>query len=215
MASRNTSGFAGCAAYPSKNPPEIFQLEHLFRILITALVAGLLLFAGPIHAQDIDDVMEGLDQDFKFGGKEDIKQNNKTTTNEALREDTAISNSQPGQVDVLFFVHEYIMGANEISINVSGITPSFSFDEGSYQFNLGSFPANSTRSLKITCNNGPCEFYVFIFKGALFSPSQLEDTGPTPLILSDGQMTTLDFKVNKDNTGEIRPLPSLPLPTPS
>ncbi len=214
MAPRNTSEFISRVDFPPKRLTKTIKLAHLPHLLITALAVGLLLSAIPVYSQDIDDVMNGLDQDFKFGGKEDIKQNNKTTTNEALREDTAITDSQPNLVDVAFFVKEYGMGGPNISLEIfASNIPTFTFGEGTVQ--LGSFPANSTRSLKITCNNGPCEFYVFIIKGALFSPSQLEDTGPTTILLSDGQMTTLSFKMNKDNSGQARPVPTPPPPIPS
>ncbi len=50
----------------------------------------------PTHlpAQDIDDVIEGLDQDFSLGNKQDIKESNKNTANEQLREDVQIQNSE-------------------------------------------------------------------------------------------------------------------------
>lgn len=87
-----------------------FQTIPFIQFIAGIFIAILLLLAIPAYSQDIDEVMDGLDQDFKFGGKEDIKQNNKSNTNEALREDTAISNSQPGLVNVEFFAKEYGLG---------------------------------------------------------------------------------------------------------
>lgn len=203
------------ASSPSKQHPiRTFYTIPCKQFITGFFIATLLLFAVPAYTQDIDDVMDSLDQDFRFGGKEDIKQNNKSNTNEALREDTAITNSQPGQVELVLFIKEYGMGGPSISLEIiASNIPTFTFGEST--LHLGTFQANSTRLMKITCNNGPCEFYIFIVKGALFSPSQLEDTGPTTILLSDSQMTTLSFKMNKDNSGQARPVPTPPPPIPS
>ncbi len=179
-------------------------------------IATLLLIAVPAYTQDIDEVMNGLDQDFKFGGKEDIKQNNKSNTNEALREDTAISNSQPGLVDVLFSIFENNMDNNSISVEIVGTGLLANGVDGNTVQSQSQLQPDSIHTLKVSCTGlGFCEFFIFNIKGALFIPSQRIDSGAFAVTLSGGSMQTFQFKVNKDNSAQSRPVPPPPPPVAS
>lgn len=72
----------------------------------------------PTHlpAQDIDDVIEGLDQDFSLGNKQDIKESNKNTANEQLREDVQIQNNEQSS-NTVTISYTAVVDPSHISVN--------------------------------------------------------------------------------------------------
>lgn len=197
-----------------QTPPRRFKWVGLIQFLTLTFLTGLLLFVVPAYAQDIDDVIGGLDRDFVFGGKEDIKQKNLSNTNEALREDNSITRSTtPGLVDVEFFIKEYDIDTESILVEVVGQGTIASMVNGTTTTGSIQLEPNSTHTLKVTCQGvmfGGCEFYIFIIKGAIFIPSQLADTGNVPPFLGVGNMATFQFKVSADNSAPARPIPTPP-----
>ncbi|QPJ60894.1 MAG: hypothetical protein G3M70_02920 [Candidatus Nitronauta litoralis] len=66
------------------------RYTSLLVIFLAAVWAVVTILPTQLPAQDIDDVIQGLDQDFSFGGKEEVKQSNKAVANEQNREDIQI-----------------------------------------------------------------------------------------------------------------------------
>ncbi len=170
-------------------------------------------------------MMEGLESDFKFGGKEDVKRQNITNANESLREDISIanaSNSNTGNsntstlVDVLFSIHEYIGDGDSITVDIANVSTLATGVDGMTVTGSAQLQPDSTHLLRVSCiGSFNCEFYIFISKGALFIPSNLEDTGnASGVFMNAGNTITLQFKVNKDNSAQAKPAPSPPPQTP-
>lgn len=64
--------------------------NFLVAVMLFGLGVMLTILPSQLPAQDIDDVIKGLDQDFSFGGKQEVKQSNKAVANEQNREDIQI-----------------------------------------------------------------------------------------------------------------------------
>ena len=195
------------------------------RKLITGLLALSMTFgmAGTLPyrvaladwGDDIDSVMQGLDSDFTFGGKEDFKRSQKQSVNEQLREDNSITQStSSGLVDVKFFVKEYFADGTTLSVDVVGEQAIASGVDGSTATGSVPLKPGSIHTFKLTCTGiNSCEFWIFIIKGALFNPSQLDNTGSIPLFIGGGNMTTFQFNVSADNSASDKPVPAPPPPT--
>ena len=76
-----------------------YQRKSRFACLVALAMAAVwamtIVTPTPLPAQDIDDVMQGLDRDFSLGNnKEELKRSNLETANEQNREDVKITESE-------------------------------------------------------------------------------------------------------------------------
>ena len=183
---------------------------------ILFLVLSLIPFSGAVVAQDdIDDVINNLEADFQFGGKEDVKQSNLNNTNEQNREDIKITeqenlqNAQDAAAVMVDVILDLETVTDPITVEIVGGSTLVSGSMGFSQHNL-QFPAGSSQTLKITCNGSSCSYHFFFVKGATWDST----TGPALETNTSGMgnMDTFLFTVNGDNSG-----PTLinPGPTPS
>lgn len=192
-------------------------LIRLYRCLSILLLAAFLIpFSSAVVAQDdIDDVINNLDADFQFGGKDDVKQSNLNSANEQNREDIKLTEqaNQQGSEDTAVVMVDVTLDletvTDPITVEIVGGSTLVSGSMGFSQHNL-QFPAGSSQTLKITCNGSFCNYHFFFVKGAHW------DSTAGPALETDtsgmGSMDTFLFTVNEDNSG-----PTLvnPGPTPS
>lgn len=190
------------------------RFARLFALLLMAVL--LVPLSGSVLAQDdIDDVLNNMDKDFKFGSKEDIKRTNLNNTNEQNREDIKITeqenleNSQNTAVVMVDVMLELETVTDPISVEIVGGPTLVSNSMGFSQHNL-QFPAGSSQTLKITCEGASCTYHFFFVKGAIWDST----LGPALETVTSGMgnMDTFLFTVNDNNSG-----PTLinPGPTPS
>ncbi len=138
----------------------------LLVILFAAIWSVVTVLPTQLPAQDIDDVIDGLDKDFSLGGKQEVKQSNVAAANEQNREDFQIQrdiNSQFLTIAYSALVPSHIL-VNHISVlgqiipinseeNVTGMgtdTANFAFTVP-LQAGL-TFPI----AVSVTCLTGNC-----------------------------------------------------------
>ncbi len=197
----------------------------------SALIAGFLVFTlsltlsqssfqNTVWAQDIDEVIEGLEQDFGLGNsKNDVKRSNLNAANEQNREDIKIEEQERsagggGEAEVLI---DIILDIEEVGFDsaitveiVGGSTLATGIIGSMTQASL-QLPAGSTQSVKITCNIADaCSPWLYFIKGATFIGS---GEGPNGFFdsLAAGAMTTIQIKVNADNNGPTNMNPGAPI----
>lgn len=178
-------------------------------------------------AQDIDEVIQGLEQDFGLGNsKNDVKRSNLNAANEQNREDIKLKEQERASgggaegeedeeeevvlVDIILDIEEdgfdssitvEIVGGSTLATGIIG-----SMTQASLQL-----PAGSTQSVKITCDMADsCAAWLFFIKGATFISSA---EGPNGFFqsMAAGSMTTTQIKVNADNTGPTNVNPGPPV----
>ncbi|QPJ61607.1 MAG: hypothetical protein G3M70_06795 [Candidatus Nitronauta litoralis] len=174
-------------------------------------------------AQDIDEVIQGLEQDFGLGNsKNDVKRSNLNAANEQNREDIKIKEQEglsggEGEeeeeavlVDILLDIEETGYDSSITVEFVGGPTLATGIIGSMTQASL-QLPAGSTQSLKITCDVADaCSAWLFFIKGATFISSA---EGPNGFFdsMSPGAMTITQIKVNADNSGPTNMNPGPPV----
>lgn len=183
-------------------------------------------------AQDIDEVIEGLEQDFGLGNsKSAVKRSNLNAANEQNREDIKLKEQEGsggtegeegtegaegtgGQtvalVDIILDIEEVGFDSSITVEIVGGSTLATGIIGSMTQASL-QLPAGSTQSLKITCDVADtCQAWLFFIKGATFIGSA---EGPNGFFdsISPGAMITAQIKVNANNTGPTNVNPGSPV----
>ncbi len=164
----------------------------LVSCLLIALWAVLTVLPSQLPAQDIDDAIDGLEQDFSFGGKQEIKRNNIAAANEQNREDIKIE--EKAMLDAAAPTANVIITYNAI-INPSNITLD-SISDGIVTIPVGEIInvmgagvvggtivtainpglTNTPLFLSLTCNTSPNCNVSFSVGGGVTCP--LVTTGP-------------------------------------
>ncbi|QPJ60895.1 MAG: hypothetical protein G3M70_02925 [Candidatus Nitronauta litoralis] len=148
--------------------------KYLAAALLFGLGVMLTVLPVQLPAQDIDDVIEGLDQDFSFGGKQDIKQDNVATANEQNREDIKIQENEAAHADAPtvtgnlnitfaagpptneFTLNSLIVDGTNVPVNIAGIN----IPGGTVAVPISNVTVpsgvNFTLGLSLTCTMGPC-----------------------------------------------------------
>ncbi len=147
----------------------------------------------------IDSVMEDLDSDFQFGGKEDVKQSQLGTVNEQLREDIQIKeneeqNQAPTDGNITFTITELgaPIGSNlkvtfpaTIGMGVSGPVLINGLDGATVTRNIN-IPLGVALQLVAQClSPSACDFIITINSGGTFT-SLGASTGSQMLAASSG-----------------------------
>lgn len=156
--------------------------------LVVALLFGLgfilTFLPAQLPAQDIDDVIDGLDQDFSLGGKQEVKQSNVAAANEQNREDIKLKEEEEinaggatvtgniivsftgGPPTQSFYFHNIIVDGTSVAINQPISFPSGTF---SIPINNVTVPSGVSFSLglDLTCNTSPTCNVTLAFSGVL------------------------------------------------
>ncbi len=162
---------------------------------VAALLFGLgfmlTVLPAQLPAQDIDDVIQGLDQDFSLGGKQEVKRSNVAAANEQNREDVQIE--AKAMLDAASANANIIITYNAI-INPSNITVN-SVADGIITLPVGvninvngagivgptivtainPGLVNTPLFVSLTCNSGTCNVSFSVSGGAT---CPLVTTGP-------------------------------------
>ncbi len=168
------------------------RYASLLVILFAAIWSVVTILPTHLPAQDIDDVIQGLDQDFSFGGKQEVKQSNKAVANEQNREDTQIEakemlDAAAGNVNVIITYNAIIDPSNITVNNVSDGITTLPVNETLNVVGAGVIGAtivtginpglvNTPLFLNVTCNTAPNCNVSFSVSGGITCP--LVATGP-------------------------------------
>lgn len=152
-----------------------FRKSCFFSFVLLALWVAISFLPSDLPAQDIDDVIDSLDQDFSLGNKREIKESNKAAANEQNREDIQIqlneSSSTPttgatvtGNLTVSFAAGPPTNDFQWNSITVNGTTvpvnQMVSIPSGSVPVTVSNVTVPSGVSfsfgINLTCTSGPC-----------------------------------------------------------
>ncbi len=172
------------------------------RKLITGLLALSMTFgmAGTLPyrealadwGDDIDSVMEELDSDFQFGGKEDFKRSQMRSVNEQLREDIQILNSASGNISFTIAELGAPAGNNlqvifpaDIGAGISGPVLVSGLDGASVTRNINIFRGVIFKLVVKCLSVIACDFNVTINSGGAFT-SLGTTTGNQMLAASSG-----------------------------
>jgi len=173
---------------------------------------------------DIDSIIEDVGQDFQFGGRDDVKQQNLTTANETNREDVKIEEEEERErqeqqtttttttttttpppnpmVDVSLDMEDILGGSMNVSLVGGGtLASNVSLNLVSTTIQLA---PGSSHTVSINCP-GSCGYWLFFTKGAVFDSPPVFDGCFTGTI-------TYSFQVNADNSGLTNTNPGAPGP---
>ncbi len=134
---------------------------------------------------DIDSVIESLDQDFSFGGKEDVKRSNIQRSNEQNQEDIKIQEEEaiaaaaantpaPANTTTVVFTSTELgspNGTDFLKVIFAGAVIADGLDGSSVTRNV-TVAKGSTQTLSVTCQAAlsvSCDFVVDIISGGTFS----------------------------------------------
>ncbi len=139
------------------------------RVLFALVLALALIIPAQLPAVDIDDAIGGLEQDFSFGGKEEIKRGNLDTANEQNREDIKIEEGvAAGQLLTITYsamVTSHIRTnfisvlGQQININEAEVVTGMGTETATFLFPSANLQAGLTFPLfvSVTCLTGNCE----------------------------------------------------------
>ncbi len=168
--------------------------------LLFGLGAMLTVLPAQLPAQDIDDVIGGLDQDFSLGGKQEVKQSNVAAANEQNREDIKLKEEEEinaggatvtGNIIISFTggpptqnfnLHNIIVNGTAVPINQIVSIPGGTI---SVPINNVTVPSGISFALglDLTCNTSPTCNVTLAFSGVL-------NCSIPPINMIDMQRTT-------------------------
>ncbi len=148
--------------------------KYLAAVLLFGLGVLLTILPAQLPAQDIDDVIQGLDQDFSLGGKQEVKQSNVADANEQNREDIQIRENEAANADAPtvtgnlnitfaagpptneFTLNSLIVDGTTVPVNIPGIN----IPGGTVTVPISNVTVpsgvNFTLGMSLTCTMGPC-----------------------------------------------------------
>lgn len=149
----------------------LIQKSHYISLLIVSLAAlwaVVAILPTQLPAQDIDDVIDGLDKDFSMGGKQEVKQDNLAAANEQNREDIQIERNEAANQN-LTITYSAMTTSNIRTNHISVLGQIIQINEEDTVTGMGTetatfpFPVNIQAGLtfplnvSVTCLAGNCE----------------------------------------------------------